>query len=215
MGSIITIATQKGGAGKTTLASVLSADLAHQEWRVAVIDADPNRGFTEWAELYTGPSMTFRAEPDEKELANLPADLAETHDVVIVDTAGFGSRSMLVAIGAADGVIIPCMPDRGSVREAEQTAEWVRNLSRSTRREIQFRVVMTGFDPRRSADRHALDQAKNQLLLPFLDAVLSDRTAYQASSWSGAAPTDGIIGHEAAVLSSEIMALGWLSRLAR
>jgi len=203
MGSIIRFATQKGGAGKTTLARVLSADLAHQGWQVAVIDADPNRGFMEWAGLYTGPSMTFRAEPDEKELANLPADLAETHDVV------------LVAIGAADGVIIPCMPDRGSVREAEQTAEWVRNLSRSTRREIRFRVVMTGFDPRRSADRHALDQAKNQLLLPFLDAVLSDRTAYQASSWSGAAPTDGIIGHEAAVLSSEIMALGWLSRPAR
>jgi len=212
MGSIITIATQKGGAGKTTLARVLSADLAHQGWHVAVIDADPNRGFTEWAGLYTGPQMTFRAEPDEKELANLPADLAETHDVVIVDTAGFGSRSMLVAIGAADGVIIPCMPDRGSVREAEQTAEWVRNLSRSTRREIRFRVVMTGFDPRRSADRHALDQAKNQLSLPFLDAVLSDRTAYQASSWSGAAPTDGVIGREAGILSSEIKALGWLPR---
>lgn len=210
MGSIITIATQKGGAGKTTLARVLSADLAHHGWRVAVIDADPNRGFTEWAELYTGPAMTFRAEPDEKELANLPADLAETHDVVVVDTAGFGSRSMLVAIGAADSVIIPCMPDRGSVREAEQTAEWVRNLSRSTRREIRFRVVMTGFDPRRSADRHALDQAKNGLSLPFLESVLSDRTAYQASSWSGAAPNDGVMGKEATILTSEIAKLGWL-----
>lgn len=210
MGRIITVATQKGGAGKTTLARVLSADLAHQGWRVAVIDADPNRGFTEWAGLYTGPAITFRAEPNEKELANLPADLAETHDVVVVDTAGFGSRSMLVAIGAADSVIIPCMPDRGSVREAEQTAEWVRNLSRSTRREIAFRVVMTGFDLRRSADRHALDQAQNRLALPFLKAVLSDRTAYQASSWSGSAPSDGVIGREAATLSREIISLGWL-----
>lgn len=117
---------------------------------------------------------------------------------------------MLVAIGAADSVIIPCMPDRGSVREAEQTAEWVRNLSRSTRREIAFRVVMTGFDLRRSADRHALDQAQNRLALPFLKAVLSDRTAYQASSWSGAAPSEGVIGREAATLSREIISLGWL-----
>lgn len=211
MGNIVTIATQKGGAGKTTLARVLSADLARRGRRVAVIDADPNRGFTEWAELYTGPAMTFRAEPDEKELANLPADLAETHDVVVIDTAGFGSRSMLVAIGAADGVIIPCMPDRGSVREAEQTAVWVRNLSRSTRREIQFRVVMTGFDIRRAADRHALNQAQNELALPFLKAVLSDRTAYQASSWSGAAPSDGVIGREAAILTDEIASLNWFS----
>lgn len=211
MGNIVTIATQKGGAGKTTLARVLSADLARRGRRVAVIDADPNRGFTEWAELYTGPAMTFRAEPDEKELANLPADLAETHDVVVIDTARFGSRSMLVAIGAADGVIIPCMPDRGSVREAEQTAVWVRNLSRSTRREIQFRVVMTGFDIRRAADRHALNQAQNELALPFLKAVLSDRTAYQASSWSGAAPSDGVIGREAAILTDEIASLNWFS----
>jgi chromosome partitioning protein len=215
VGSIITVATQKGGAGKTTLTRVLSVNLATQGWKVAVIDADPNRGFSEWAQVYSGPSLSVHTEPDEKRLANLPADLAETFDAVIIDTAGFGSRSMLVAIGAADGVIIPCMPDRGSVREAEQTAEWVRNLSKSTRRAISFRVVMAAFDPRRSADRYAYEQATTGLGLPFLNATLSDRTAYQASSWSGAAPTEGVIGKEAKVLADEIIALGWLTRTAQ
>ncbi len=212
LGTIITVATQKGGAGKTMLTRILSVNLATEGWKVAVIDADPNKGFSEWAQVYTGPSLSVHTEPDEKKLANLPADLAEQYDAVIIDTAGFGSRSMLVAIGAADGVIIPCMPDRGSVREAEQTAEWVRNLSKSTRRSIDFRVVMTGFDPRRSADKYAYEQATTGLGLPFLEARLSDRTAYQASSWSGTVPTDGIIGKEAKVLSDEIIALGWLKR---
>ena len=212
LGTIITVATQKGGAGKTTLTRILSVNLATEGWKVAVIDADPNKGFSEWAQVYTGPSLSVHTEPDEKKLANLPADLAEQYDAVIIDTAGFGSRSMLVAIGAADGVIIPCMPDRGSVREAEQTAEWVRNLSKSTRRSIDFRVVMTGFDPRRSADKYAYEQATTGLGLPFLEARLSDRTAYQASSWSGTVPTDGVIGKEAKVLSDEIIALGWLKR---
>ncbi len=212
MGTIITVATQKGGAGKTTLTRILSVNLATQGWKVAVIDADPNKGFSEWAQVYTGPTLSVHTEPDEKRLANLPADLAEEYDTVIIDTAGFGSRSMLVAIGAADGVIIPCMPDRGSVREAEQTAEWVRNLSKSTRRSIDFRVIMTGFDPRRSADKYAYEQATAGMGLPFLDARLSDRTAYQASSWSGTVPTDGVIGKEAKVLADEIIALGWLAR---
>ncbi len=212
LGTIITVATQKGGAGKTTLTRILSVNLATEGWKVAVIDADPNKGFSEWAQVYTGPSLSVHTEPDEKKLANLPADLAEQYDTVIIDTAGFGSRSMLVAIGAADGVIIPCMPDRGSVREAEQTAEWVRNLSKSTRRSIDFRVVMTGFDPRRSADKYAYEQATTGLGLPFLEARLSDRTAYQASSWSGTVPTDGVIGNEAKILSDEIIALGWLKR---
>lgn len=212
MGSIITVATQKGGAGKTTLTRSLSINLATQGWNVAVIDADPNRGFSEWAEVYAGPKISIHTEPDEKRLANLPADLAEAYEAVIIDTAGFGSRSMLVAIGAADGVLIPCMPDRGSVREAEQTAEWVRNLSKSTRRTISYRVVMTGFDPRRSADRYAYEQATGVLGLPFLNARLSDRTAYQASSWSGQAPTDGVIREEARVLTDEIIEMGWLKR---
>ncbi len=212
MGSIIAVATQKGGAGKTTLARTLSVNLANAGWKVAVIDADPNKGFSEWAQDYTGPTISVHTEPDEKRLANLPADLAEQFDAVIIDTAGFGSRSMLVAIGSADGVIIPCIPDRGSVREAEQTAEWVRNLSKSTRRNIDFRVVMTGFDKRRSADRYAYEQATTGLGLPFLNAYLSDRTAYQALSWSGAASVDGVIGKEARVLADEIISLGWLSR---
>lgn len=214
MGSIITIATQKGGAGKTTLTRILSVKLATEGWKVAVVDADPNKGFTQWAHVYTGPKLSVYTEPDEKSLASLPADLARKFDAVIIDTAGFGSRSMLVAIGAADGVIVPCMPDRGSVQEAEQTAEWVRSLSKSTRRTIDFRVVMTGFDPRRSADKYAFEQASTGLGLPFLQARLSDRTAYQASSWSGTVPTDGVIGEEAQVLTDEIIALGWLTRTA-
>lgn len=212
MGTIITVATQKGGAGKTMLTRVLSVNLVTQGWKVAVIDADPNKGFSEWAQIYTGPSLVVHTEPDEKRLANLPADLAEEYEAVIIDTAGFGSRSMLVAIGAADGVIIPCMPDRGSVREAEQTAEWVRNLSKSTRRSIDFRVVMTGFDLRRSADKYALEQATTGLGLPMLNARLSDRTAYAATSWSGAVPVDGVIGQEARLLADEIIGLGWLER---
>lgn len=212
MGTIITVATQKGGAGKTMLTRVLSVKLVTQGWKVAVIDADPNKGFSEWAQIYTGPSLVVHTEPDEKRLANLPADLAEEYEAVIIDTAGFGSRSMLVAIGAADGVIIPCMPDRGSVREAEQTAEWVRNLSKSTRRSIDFRVVMTGFDLRRSADKYALEQATTGLGLPMLNARLSDRTAYAATSWSGAVPVDGVIGQEAQLLADEIIGLGWLAR---
>ena len=212
MGSIITVATQKGGAGKTTLTRMLSVHLASQGWSVAVIDADPNKGFTEWAQVYDGPKLDVYTEPDEKRLANLPADLAEKHDVVLVDTAGFGSRSMLVAIGAADAVVIPCMPDRGSVREAEQTAEWVRNLSKSTRRTITFRTVMTAFDQRRSADKYAIEQATSGLGLPFLESRLSDRTAYQASSWSGAVPTDSTILRETKALADEIVALGWIQR---
>ena len=212
MASILTIASQKGGAGKTTLARVLAPTLARRGLRVACVDADSNRGLADWLDLYAGngPAVTLRAEADERALARLPAELAEAHDVVLVDTAGFGSRSMVVAIGGADAVLIPCQPDRSSVREAQATAEWCSNLSASVRREIPSRVVMIGYDPRRATDTFARTQLGDDLGLPLLATFLSDRTAYQALSWSGVMPTNGTVWREAEALADELAEVGWL-----
>jgi chromosome partitioning protein len=210
MASIITVASQKGGAGKTTICRVVAPTLARRGIRVACIDADPNRGLADWHSLYNGPAITLRAEADERTLARLPAELAETHDVVLVDTAGFGSRAMVVAIGAADAVLIPCQPDRGSVREAQQTGEWCANLSASVRREIPFRVAMVAFDSRRATDTFARAQLETELRLPILASALSDRTAYQALTWSGAMPSSGPVWREAEALADELVKIGWL-----
>jgi chromosome partitioning protein len=214
MGSVLTIASQKGGAGKTTLCRVLLPLLAGRGLRIAAIDADPNRGLADWLGLYEGPAVTLRAEADERALARLPAELAADHDVVLIDTAGFGSRAMVVAIGAADAVLIPCQPDRGAVREAAQTAEWVTSLAASVRREIPFRVVMVGFDARRATDRYARAQLTDALALPLLASALADRTGYQALTWSGALPSTGPIRQEAEALAEELRMLGWLGRAA-
>lgn len=215
MASILTIASQKGGSGKTTLVRVLSPTLARRGLRVACVDADPNRGLADWLDLYAGngPPVTLRAEADERTLARLPAELAEEHDVVLVDTAGFGSRSMVVAIGGADAVLIPCQADRSSVREAQATAEWCSNLSASVRREIPFRVVMVGFDPRRATDTFAWAQLEGDLGLPLLATHLSDRTAYQGLSWSGVMPTNGPVWREAEALADELTEVGWLPKV--
>ena len=210
MASIITVASQKGGAGKTTICRVLAPTLARWGLRVACVDADPNRGLADWLGLHTGSSITLRAEADERALARLPSELAETHDVVLVDTAGFGSRSMVVAIGGADAVLIPCQADRSSVREAQATAEWCTNLSASVRREIPFRIVLVGFDPRRATDAFAKTQLSNDLGLPVLPTFLSDRTAYQGLSWSGVMPTSGPIWREAEALADELVKADWV-----
>lgn len=215
MASILTIASQKGGAGKTTLARILAPTLARRGLRTACIDADPNRGLADWLGLYAGngPAVTLRAEADERALARLPTELAKDHDAVLLDTAGFGSRSMVVAIGAADGVLIPCQPDRGSVREARATAEWCSNLSASVRREIPFRVVMVGFDARRATDAFARTQVADDLDLPLLSTFLSDRTAYQGLSWSGVVPTNGVVWREAEALADELVEISWIPEI--
>ena len=131
MGNILTVASGKGGCSKTSTVMLLSANLAAQGYRVAVIDADRNQSFASWhAQAYEGPEFTCRSEIDHIKVVDLAGELSESHDVVLVDTAGFESLTAASAIGMADFVIIPCMPDRGSVCEAMWTTQQVASLSR-------------------------------------------------------------------------------------
>ena len=49
-GKVIALLNQKGGAGKTTLATHLAGELAQQGSRVTLLDADPQGSALDWAQ---------------------------------------------------------------------------------------------------------------------------------------------------------------------
>ena len=55
MAVVITVAQQKGGTGKTTLAANLAAALATAR-RVALLDIDPQRSLTRWYDVAGRPT---------------------------------------------------------------------------------------------------------------------------------------------------------------
>lgn len=89
---VLTAASTKGGAGKTTLVMALAGTLAAEGLRVAVVDADPNRAYASWSEgAYEGPPVAVRAESDEARVAEAIDELSLQADLVLVDTAGSGT----------------------------------------------------------------------------------------------------------------------------
>ena len=136
MGNIVTIASSKGGVGKTVLAACLATNLAARGYHVAVVDADPNASLADWYSVYSGPAITCMTESGHVEVVDVAQREADRRDVTLVDTAGFGSLTASAAIAAADHVLIPVMADRGSVREAIRTARQVESLARAARRAI-------------------------------------------------------------------------------
>ena len=125
------------------------ADLAAHGFRVCVVDFDRNQSFASWhSQVYEGPPLTCASEIDHIRVVDLAAAQAETHDVVFVDTAGFENLTAASAIGMADYVLIPCMADRGSVRETLRTAQQVASLAKAARRSIPYSVLLTRWKER-------------------------------------------------------------------
>jgi chromosome partitioning protein len=207
--SVLTIASSKGGPGKTTVAMLLAGSLADEGLRVVALDADPTQAFARWAaNAYEGAPFESHAEADETRLAHLIDSTASTADVVIVDTAGFGNRAAAVAMTSADVVLVPALSGEADVTEAEKTVRLAEGLARAARREIPPAVLLNRVR-RTQLSRHAAQEILTAKL-PRLEASLSDLVAYGELSYSGRIPTTGTAAAEIVALLAELRARGWL-----
>ena len=205
---VLTVASSKGGPGKSTVCELLAGALAGS-CNLVALDADPTMAFSRWAsETYEGPAFHTVAETDEARLAHLIAEQAELADLVLVDTAGFGNRAATVAMTSADAVLIPALAGEADITEAEKTARLVEGLARAARREIPARVLFNRVR-RTTLARHADGELERAKLIR-LKASLSDLVAYGELSYSGKIPTTGTAGAEVAALVAELRKLKWI-----
>ena len=86
--TVLTLASRKGGCGKSMLAMLISATLADQGTDVALVDTDPNGSIHRWATARPGSAIHVYVETDAEKLADLLPSLADRHAVVVVDTGG-------------------------------------------------------------------------------------------------------------------------------
>ncbi|MGR9108236.1 MAG: ParA family partition ATPase [Gammaproteobacteria bacterium] len=126
-GSIITIAQQKGGAGKTTLASHLAVSWALEADRtVALLDVDPQGSLGEWLERreqrlgadHTG--IAFRTASGWGARRESRA-LARDYDLVIVDTPPQADRDIRNVLELASLVVVPVQPTPADLWSTEAT----------------------------------------------------------------------------------------------
>ena len=208
--SILAVASSKGGVGKTTLVQLLAGRLALDGLRVAILDADANKGAASWVEtIYEGPPITAVAETDDSKVAHLMPEMAEAVDVLLVDSAGFGNIAAAVAMAGADNVLIPALPGRADLLEAERTVQRARGLAKASRREIGVAVLLNRVQRTTGLTRHALAEAET-MVLPKLASMLSQSVAYGEVGFTGRLPTTAPASEEFAALIAELRRMGWL-----
>lgn len=131
MSKVITIAQQKGGAGKTTVAAHLAVALAARGLRVAAVDIDPQGTLTHWYNVREETlgvghtNLTFRTISGWRVGSEL-LRLKEAHDVILVDSPPHTESEARSAIRGADLVVVPVQPSPADVWATQATVELAR-----------------------------------------------------------------------------------------
>jgi chromosome partitioning protein len=168
---IITIISQKGGAGKTTLSVHLATAAALSGYNAAIIDLDPQGTSASWGD---------RRQEDAPEVVSGQAarlsfliDAARDNgaDFLILDTAPNADQTALRAAQLADVVLIPCRPSTFDL-DAIQATLTLAQIAQKT----SF-VILNAVPPRSSIGREASDGLMSQGV-QVAPVMLSQRAAY-------------------------------------
>jgi chromosome partitioning protein len=202
--NVITLASRKGGAGKSTLTAHLAACAHAAGRRCLLIDADPQGSLTLWQSLRKDgqPPLESAARGIDRALAFAGID---GFDWVFIDTAPTMWVVVQEAIRAATLVVIPARPgffDLNAVRETVATAR---------ERDKPYAVVLNAAPSRRD-DKESPVVAHSRAFLdehdiPVWHGQISQRTAYALTLAAGAsacelAPDSAAAAEVAGLLSA-------------
>jgi chromosome partitioning protein len=203
--NIITMASRKGGAGKSTLTAHLAAYCHKIGERCVVIDADPQGSVSLWHSLRADgqPPLMSGASGIERALTSAMVD---GYKWAFIDTAASMWVVAQEAIRAATLVLVPARPgffDLNAVRETVATAR---------ARNKPYAVVLNATPPKRGEkEAPAVAQSRaffDKLGIPVWSGQISQRTGYvltlAAGSSIGEVAPESAAGVEIATLWSAI-----------
>jgi chromosome partitioning protein len=175
----IAIISQKGGAGKTTLALHLAA-AAQDAGRVAlIIDTDPQATASQWAAWRQDAPPEVIDSPPPRLAAKVAQARGQGAEVIVIDTPPHADSAARAAVEVADLVLIPCRPSAFDLAAIQTTAKLVQLL-----RKPAFVVFTAGAPnaPRVYAEAGELVESYGT---PACPVQIPDRAAYRHASAEG------------------------------
>ena len=202
MAIVITVAQQKGGTGKTTLAANLAVALASSR-KVALLDIDPQHSLTRWNELRpeSAVKLTFSDVSGWRVTGELDR-LKAAHDIVLIDSPPQIDTDARLAIRGANLVLIPVQPSPPDVWAAEGTLK----LAAAEKRKA---AIVLNRVPSAGKLRETMAAQLQQEHKPLLTATIGNRTGFASAFAQGLGITEtaprSIAANELRALLTELL----------
>jgi chromosome partitioning protein len=185
----LSIASAKGGCGKTTVAILLGAELALDGYKVALLDCDLNQHASAFGGKASIPGLSIVGNVTE---ANVLSELRKAEagqDVVLVDLPGGSSTLALKALQRSHLVLVPAQASLPDVRDAMKTIAQIDDAQELARAPIARAILWTrllpGFESKSA--RHVRESVEGQGLA-ILKSVLMERAAFRELHITGQVP---------------------------
>lgn len=203
---VIAVLNQKGGSGKTTVATHLARALQLQGAEVLLVDSDPQGSARDWAAVRVDQPLTVvgidrpTIDRDVKKIARV--------DYVVIDGAPQAADLAVSAIKAADFILIPVQPSPYDIWAASDLVELVKQRIEVTDGKLQAAfVVSRAIKGTRIGGEVA--EALEGYELPVLETRITQRVSYPGTAAVGTtvleAEPDGDAAAEIRALAEEVV----------
>jgi chromosome partitioning protein len=185
-GSIITVATMKGGSGKSTVASCLAVHWHLAGRRPTLIDADPQRSLARLAARERALGGVPVIEDATEHAWKAARRVSANGGPVIIDTPGFRSETTLACLAASDFVLVPVKPSPFDLDRMLDTLNVL--INGVTGWQPTFRCLLT----QTTRDSVIAKNIRSELAeggFPLLESEMINRVIYAEAALWGGTPT--------------------------
>ncbi len=182
MALVITLAHQKGGVGKSTLATNLRGYFAGGGYQSALVDVDPQGSLSKLVRTFAEQQGREPEHVIERSAFKSYADLSrllEVYDIAVIDTPPYLSKELEAVFTISTLVLVPCKASPLDFLAIGDTLDLIRKAQRDRPEllaAVALTMTITGTDFT-SSIRRELEKTE----FPILKSEIGNRVAYMRS----------------------------------
>ena len=204
---VIAVLNQKGGSGKTTIATHLARALQLDGADVLLVDSDPQGSARDWSAVREDQPLTVVG-IDRPTIDRDVKNVARKVDFVVIDGAPQAADLAVSAIKAADFVLIPVQPSPYDIWATADLVELVKQRIEVTDGKLQAAFVVSRAIKGTRIGGEVAEALAGGYELPILDTRITQRVSYPGTAAAGTtvleSEPDGDAAAEVRALADEI-----------